>query len=256
VFRYVNPRSAAWPQAEFIVGNPPFIGKGEDMRTELEDGYVRALWASRGKKSDSIDFVMYWWDQAATILRAKGSRLRRFGFITTNSITQKFSRRVLEKHLKAPKDPASLVFAVPDHPWVKQGKGLSKKAAVRIAMTVVENGERLGKLANVTKEANLDTDQPVVELEVHEGKLSADLTIGADVTGTIELRANDGVANNGVLLAGKAFVLDPRTAEQFRRPGVYERIIRPYVDGRELAHRPASRFVIDAFGLRAGPDES
>jgi hypothetical protein len=121
VFRYVNPRPARWPQADFIVGNPPFIG-GKDLRAELGDGYTEALWASRGKTSASSDLVMYWWDQAATILRAKGTRLRRFGFITTNSITQTFSRRVLEKHLKAPKDPTSLVFAVPDHPWVKTGK--------------------------------------------------------------------------------------------------------------------------------------
>ena len=26
VFRYTNPRKAAWPGADFVVGNPPFIG--------------------------------------------------------------------------------------------------------------------------------------------------------------------------------------------------------------------------------------
>ncbi len=100
VYRYVNPRVPKWPEAEFIVGNPPFIG-GKDLRAELGDGYAEALWKSRAKKTDSIDFVMYWWDMAATILLAKGSKLRRFGFITTNSITQTFSRRVIERHLGA-----------------------------------------------------------------------------------------------------------------------------------------------------------
>jgi hypothetical protein len=61
VFRYVNPRPTNWPEAEFVAGNPPFIA-GKDLRDELGEGYTRALWASRGRKSDSSDFVMYWWD--------------------------------------------------------------------------------------------------------------------------------------------------------------------------------------------------
>jgi hypothetical protein len=40
--RYVNPRKAAWPEADFVVGNPPFIGN-KRMRTALGDGYVEAL---------------------------------------------------------------------------------------------------------------------------------------------------------------------------------------------------------------------
>ena len=42
VFRYVNPRPAQWPEAEFIVGNPPFVPNRE-FRTQFDDGYVDAL---------------------------------------------------------------------------------------------------------------------------------------------------------------------------------------------------------------------
>ena len=42
--------------------------------------------------NDSADFVMYWWDHAAEIV-AHG-KAQRFGFVTTNSITQVFSRRI------------------------------------------------------------------------------------------------------------------------------------------------------------------
>ncbi|HEY8229776.1 MAG TPA: type IIL restriction-modification enzyme MmeI, partial [Rhodanobacteraceae bacterium] len=45
--RYVNPRKAAWPAADFVVGNPPFIG-ASNVRRELGDGYadaLRATWA-------------------------------------------------------------------------------------------------------------------------------------------------------------------------------------------------------------------
>ena len=26
LYRYVNPRPAEWPEADFIIGNPPFVG--------------------------------------------------------------------------------------------------------------------------------------------------------------------------------------------------------------------------------------
>jgi hypothetical protein len=42
VYRYVNSRPAQWPEAEFVVGNPPFIG-GKDLRAELGDGYEPIL---------------------------------------------------------------------------------------------------------------------------------------------------------------------------------------------------------------------
>ena len=69
--------------------------------------------------------------------------LRRFGFITTNSITQTFSRRVIERI--CPPRSRFLVFAVPDHPWLKAGD----RAAVRIAMTVAVKGDTPGVLAEV-----------------------------------------------------------------------------------------------------------
>ena len=43
VYDYSNPRRAEWPEADYIVGNPPFIGKGERMREFLGDGYVESL---------------------------------------------------------------------------------------------------------------------------------------------------------------------------------------------------------------------
>ncbi|MCB1130806.1 MAG: class I SAM-dependent DNA methyltransferase, partial [Verrucomicrobiae bacterium] len=155
--RYLKPRAAAWPEVDFIVGNPPFIG-GKDMRAELGDGYAEAVWKVRPNCPGGADFVMHFWDVAAERLLRKGTakkpnRLRRFGFITTNSLTQTFSRRVIETHLKA-KEPLSLIYATPDHPWVK-GEG---RAAVRIAMTVAEKGSEEGVLAEVISETDLNTD--------------------------------------------------------------------------------------------------
>ena len=73
LYRYENPRPAEWPEAEFIVGNPPFIG-GKDMRAELGDGYAEACWKARPKIPGGADFVMHFWDEAARACYASARR--------------------------------------------------------------------------------------------------------------------------------------------------------------------------------------
>ena len=62
VYSYTKPRTAKWPKADFIVGNPPFIG-GKDVRDRLGDGYFEALFKTTDVP-ESADFVMHWWDKA------------------------------------------------------------------------------------------------------------------------------------------------------------------------------------------------
>ena len=71
----------------------------------------------------------------------------------------------MERHLKA-KKPISLVMAIPDHPWTKATRDA---AAVRIAMTVAVAGTHEGALREVTSEAELDGDMPVVQFAERNG---------------------------------------------------------------------------------------
>jgi SAM-dependent methyltransferase len=219
---YPNPRRPEWPEAEFIVGNPPFIG-GKDLRSRLAPGYAEALWAAHRHMNESADFVMYWWDRAAELLTRKGTSLRRFGLVTTNSISQVFQRRVMERHLNA-KQPVSLVFAIPDHPWTKATKDA---AAVRIAMTVAVAGASDGTLQETTSEAGLETDQPVIGYASCEGRINSDLTIGVDLSRSLKLLANRGLSSRGVVLHGAGFIVAPSEAEHLglgRRPGLENHI--------------------------------
>jgi hypothetical protein len=246
VYHYNNPRRPDWPEAEFIVGNPPFIG-AKYLRERLGDEYSEALWQAHPKINDSADFVMYWWDRAAELLTRKSTPLRRFGLVTTNSISQVFQRRVMERHLKA-KKPISLVMAIPDHPWTKATKDA---AAVRIAMTVCETGSQEGLLRQVMREAALDTDAPHVELKENRGLINSDLTIGVDVTTARSLRANEGICSPGVKLHGDGFIVTRQEADYLglgRRRGL-ESHIREYRNGRDITSRPRDVLVIDLFGL-------
>ncbi len=251
VYRYVKPRAATWPKADFIVGNPPFIG-GKDVRDRLGDGYFEALFATTDVP-ESADFVMHWWDKAALAVRKGGTR--RFGFVTTNSITQVFSRRVIAKHLDA-KDRVSLLFAIPNHPWVDEKDG----AAVRIAMTVAMKGKAAGQHWAVIDESNAPDQITFAE---QLGAISSDLRTGADVTTTVALKANDSICSPGVKLHGDGFIVTAQQAEAlsqvqitiaqppYIRTGVGdgEAVIFDYRNGRDLASRSRGVKVIDLYGL-------
>lgn len=245
-----NPRRPEWPEAEFIVGNPPFIG-GKDLRARFGNVYAEALWAAHPQMNESADLVMYWWDHAAELLTRPDTCLRRFGFVTTNSITQLFQRRTIERHLTS-KRPLSIVMAIPDHPWTKAGRD---SAAVRIAMTVARAGHHDGKLCTVLSEAELDSDQPQIELRENKGRINSDLTIGADTGQASGLQANSGLSSRGMMLFGKGFLVSQGEAELLglgRRAGL-EKHIRTYRNGRDLMARSRGAMAIDLYGLQ--PDE-
>ena len=241
--RYVDPRPKPWPPVHFIVGNPPFIG-GKDLRRELGDGYVDALATIRGGRFLSADFVTAWWDRAAEILTQPGSILRRFGFITTNSITQTFSRRVLEHHLDRDQ-PIRLAFAIPDHPWVK-GVGC---ADVRIAMSVAERGEPDGQGRWLKVR-----DAEALTFEERHGDIGADLMLDSRLTRVGALKANAGLAYRGVQLMGAGFQVSPARAKALLSGSDPQAPcpVRDYRNGRDLADRPRGVQVIDFFGWDEG----
>ena len=238
--RYINPRKADWPQVDFIVGNPPFIG-ASTMRAALGDGYVDALRNTWPEVPESADFVMYWWHQAALTVGA--GQAQRFGFITTNSIKQTFNRRVVQAAMPA----VSMFFAIADHPWVDSANG----AAVRIAMTAARAGEHEGKLLTVQSETPQDDGEVAVVMTESKGLLHADLRIGANVAAAKALQANMHLSNRGVQLFGAGFIVTREEAVKLGLGAVagLERHIREYRNGRDLTATPRNVMVLDLFGL-------
>ncbi len=242
-YRYTNPRKAEWPKADYLIGNPPFIGTGH-MRRALGDGYVDAVRTTWKELPESIDFVMYWWHIAANKVRT--GEAQRFGFITTNSIRQTFNRRVLEPHLNDAKKPLSLAFAIPDHPWVDSADG----ADVRIAMSVGRAGEGMGRLLNSVAEQPGENERNIT-LQEREGRIFGDLSVGANVAGVVPLRANSELSSPGVKLHGSGFIVTQEQAQSLGlgiEPGL-EQHIREYRNGRDLTRSPRGVMVIDLYGL-------
>jgi len=240
---YGNPRPAAWPLADFIVGNPPFIGTAR-MREDLGDGYAETLRATYPDVPESADFVLYWWHKAAELVRT--GKARRFGLITTNSLRQTFARRVVQHHLSA-KPPLSLAFAIPDHPWVDTAEG----AAVRIAMTVGVPSDVKGDLLEVKTEPSQNGGSAKIIFDTKRGRISADLTTGADVAATVALKSNEGLACPGVKLHGSGFIVSPNVAAELGLGKIkdLENHIRPYRNGKDLTNEARGVMLIDLFGL-------
>lgn len=156
---------------------------------------------------------------------------------------------MLEPHLSDEKAPLSLVFAIPDHPWVDAGDG----AAVRIAMTVAEAGRVTGRLLTIAEEKKGETEaegRPVV-FSFEKGRVFADLRIGADVAGSAHLRANGLLAHQGLILVGEGFRLTNQEAESF----LFARkelslVLRRYMNGEQFIAGRSQWRVIDFFGMR------
>ena len=89
-----KPVEPAWPETEFIIGNPPFLG-GSKMRSELGDEYVEALRdLYEGRVLGGADLVSYWFEKARA--QIEDAHAQRVGLLATNSIAMVGNRRVLE----------------------------------------------------------------------------------------------------------------------------------------------------------------
>jgi hypothetical protein len=282
-YRYRNPRPADWPATDYVVGNPPFLGS-KMMRDDLGEAYTATLRAAYPALPETADFVMYWWHKAAALTRA--GQVKRFGFITTNSLRQTSSRRIVADHLRPAKDdplpPLALRFAIPDHPWVDTADG----AAVRIAMTVGElagpdpsgelvtvtaerpNRDRLRELrrslnssdASALEEEQADYNDERnddgsldVNLSRARGHVAPDLTLGADVSSCVALRSNSSLAFMGAKIVGDGFVVTPDEAIALGLKSVsgLSKHIKPFRNGRDLTETPRGVLIIDLFGLDA-----
>ncbi|MCY4616601.1 MAG: class I SAM-dependent DNA methyltransferase, partial [Chloroflexi bacterium] len=117
------PVPATWPGAEFVVGNPPFLGGGGPMRASLGDPYVEDLFKAWGSAvRDGADLVCYWHELARQQI-AEGRTLRA-GLLATNSIRGGANRTTLDRV----KGSGDIFMAWSDEPWTVEG------AAVRVSI--------------------------------------------------------------------------------------------------------------------------
>ena len=220
-----QPVEPAWPPADVIMGNPPFLGT-KKLRGQLGDAYVEAMFGLyRSRIPNFSDLACYWFERARAAIQAGDTR--RAGLLATNSIRGGENRRVLER-IKASGD---IFMAWSDRDWILDG------AAVRVSMVGFDNGQ--------IQERVLDGRAVL--------RINSDLTAESDLTKARRLTENGKIAFIGDVKVG-AFDLEPAVADTMlaatgnpnERPN--SDVVRPWINTLDVVRRPRGMWIID-FGV-------
>ena len=216
------PIPATWPDAEFVVGNPPFLGT-KLMRLSLDDSYVDDLFAAwQGAVARESDLACYWHELARR--RIADGATRRAGLLATNSIRGGANRSTLDRV----RESGDIFMAWSDEPWVVQG------AAVRVSIVAQDNGSET--------EHALD-GQPVETI-------NSNLTSGVDLTEARGLPENAGVSFMGDTKGGAFDIPGNVAREMLRQPmnvngHANADVVVPWVNGMDITRRSRGMFIVD-----------
>jgi type II restriction/modification system DNA methylase subunit YeeA len=216
-----KPYEPEWPKADFIIGNPPFLG-GKRLRRELGDEYVDDLFALyAGRVPQEVDLVTYWFSKAFAYVRSSGARV---GLLATQAIRAGANRIVLNRIIVE----GSIFFAWSNREWTLEG------AAVRVSLIGFDDGTE--------KERELDG--------VFVSSINADLSAGSDLTAALPLDENQGIAFQGPVKVGH-FEVDPETARKMLSAPVNPNgkpnsdVVVPWIIAKDLADRPKGMYIVD-----------
>ena len=249
-FRYSNPRRAVWPCADFIVGNPPFIAN-RNMRLDLGDGYVDALSTAYPDITQAVDFVMYFWKNAAEAVSSDAAIAS--GLVTTSRIRLQQNQSVVTK---AVDQGCRITFAIPDHPWVDSG------AKVRIAMTVLFSRKESNSIIPVLlispdhdqvvsghRDTSEDIDYSKFE-EIRGSEISCDLSKDIDIARLVELKLWSGLSHAGLKPYAETLLISEEVSKNlFPDKELFVKHARRYRNGQDIARIPRGVRVLDFYGL-------
>lgn len=227
-----NPIEPEWPEADVIVGNPPFLGIRK-MRAELKDAYVDSLFSLyRDRVSREADLVTYWFERARADIER--GRVKRAGLLATNSIRGGANRRVLVRI----RESGGIFFAEADRPWILNG------AAVRVSMIGFDDGSEIGRVLDGTPAEEIYADLTGA-LDLTKARvLQENLRLGfmADIKG--------GAFDVPADLAQKWLALPPNPNG---RPN--SDVVRPWMNGMDVTRRPRNMWIVD-FGANMPEHEA
>jgi hypothetical protein len=226
-----HPQEAEWPEADVVVGNPPFLGR-KFLRGALGDEYLDSLFEVYGERvPPEADLCCYWHEKGRAEIAS--GRLKRAGLLATQNIRGGPNRRVLE----AVKRTGDIFFAYADEPWVLAG------AAVHISFVGQDDG---------TDQSRTLDGRPV-------STINPDLSTGLDLTQARRLRGNLGVAFQGDTPGGPFGLTDQEAQAMLREPNPDGRnnadVLSPTANGQDITGRMRGAWVID-FGVDTPESEA
>jgi hypothetical protein len=220
----INPdgTAASWPEADAIVGNPPYLG-AKLLKRRLGVSMTEAIRKIyEGRLPGFTDLVCYWFENAREAIEA--GRTQRAGLVATNSIRKNTNLPVMHRIAASTR----LYAAWPEEQWTVDG------AAVDVSLICFGDGG--GAIARLDGE-------PVATI-------NPDLTTGLDLTSAKALPQNRNGAFLGIQKSGPFDVPGEVAREWMREPvnpngrGNAE-VLKPYRNGDDLTGRPRDIWFID-----------
>jgi type II restriction/modification system DNA methylase subunit YeeA len=228
-FRCADALFTDWPEVDFIVSNPPFLG-GKKLRTGdrksagsgLGDTYVEKLFAAyRDRVPPEADFCCYWFEKARQHI-ADG-KCQRAGLLATQSIRGGANREVLKRI----KESGDIFFAVSDRDWVLDG------ANVHVSLIAYDNGEETARMLDGKPAPTINSN----------------LSATADITKAVAIPANVNLAFMGTTKGGNFDIPEGKALELLHVPNPHGRptsdVVVPWVNGMDLTQRASSTWIID-----------
>jgi hypothetical protein len=227
-----KPYEPEWPKAEFIIGNPPFLGDKKmkrELNTPAHPNYVEDLrLIYGGRVPGGADLVCYWYEKSRQYIDER--RAQRAGLLATNSIRQGANRFVLDRVIAS----GNIFMAWSDRPWLLDG------AAVRVSMVGFDDGS--------DNEHVLDG---VSVVDIH-----ADLSAGDSFVSASPLLENArlcflGMMKGGPFDIGADVARKMLSAPQNPNGKSNSDVVKRRLIGRDILRRSGNGWVIDFTGLAA-----
>lgn len=221
-----------WPKADFIIGNPPFLGR-QFQRRELGDDYTETLRRVYGHRLQrGCDLVCYFFEQARAQLEQGNAK--RVGLLANTTIQQVDNREVLRRI----KDSGDIFMAWRNLPWVLDG------ASVRIAVLGFDDGTETVKVVDGI---------PVQSIDV-------DLSPTGVAFDPRQLGENTGISFQGPIKVGPFDIEGTLARELLSLPmninGRFNSdVVKRYVNGADIVGRPRGIWIID-FGVGLSVEEA
>jgi hypothetical protein len=131
-----------WPAAEFIVGNPPFLGANKFKRKIENADALREVFD--GRVPPTADLVCYWFEKVSSQFRS--GLASRFGLLATSAIRAGNNLKFLDRIWSS----LNVVEAWDDLPWLIDG------ASVRVSIICGGQGQKLRLNGNAVGQINSD----------------------------------------------------------------------------------------------------
>ena len=224
-----------WPEADVVIGNPPFIG-GKLLNANLGEDYVsRIFTVYEGRVPAEADLVCYWFVKAGEHIEL--GKAKRAGLVSTNSIRGGANRRALQTAT----EDRPIFEAWSDEPWVING------AAVRVSLVCFSRPDDGAALEQRLDGQLVDAVHP-------------DLTGNVDLTKAQRQCRNIGIAFMGDTKGGPFDVPGDQAREWLREPTnpngrPNSDVLKPWVNGMDLTRRPADKWIVD-FGWSMMQEEA